>query len=91
MVFYASPWACAIILLIVGIHALVPFVKGLFMRVAMTVNICLHICLVAILLLLGAELSELVVIFMGSLLLYVAFSYFGMRSLERDRRGKDDV
>lgn len=88
MIFYTSPWAMAALSLIVGIHTLCPHIRGVFLKIAMYVNIGLHLLLVGVLLLLGAELAELVVLFVGSLALYLGFFYVASVFEKRERRDK---
>lgn len=87
MIFYTSPWAMAIISLIVGIHAVCPHVRGVFLKIAMSVNICLHLALVGTLLLIGSQLIELVILFMGTLALYLGFFY--LSAVFKNREGRD--
>lgn len=72
MVFYTSVWACLLIGLILAFHALSVFLRGILCKIFSYVNIALHIALVPLLLYIGAELSELVLIFFASTLFRVA-------------------
>ena len=79
-------WACIIIALVLAHHALAVFLRGTAAKVFSYVNIALHIFLVGILFYTGAELSELLLIFMGSLLFRVALEYLNARVAMRDSK-----
>ncbi len=69
MVFCTNIWAILLILNICILHITSAAVSAELSKILSYVNIALHIPLAVLLLLLDAELSELVVIFMGSLLI----------------------
>ena len=79
MVFYTSIWACLLITLILTLHTLSVLLHGMLAKVFSYVNIALHILLVLLLLYIAAELSELVLIFMGSALFRVALAALAVR------------
>ena len=79
MIFYTSAWACVIIGGIILLHTACFLIRSHLSVILNIVNICLHISLVPVLLVKGAELSELVLIFMGSLALHTVFSYVRAR------------
>lgn len=76
MIFYTSPWACIIIAFILILHVLALLSKSLLSKALVYVNIGLHISLFLLLFFIGAEISELAVMFMGSLAVYISLSYF---------------
>ena len=85
MVFYTSLWACAIITVIVALHVLIPFLNKLLARILSSVNICLHLFLIAVLFIVGAGLEELVLLLMTSLLIYLLTAYIiGRRRAEKE-------
>lgn len=90
MVFYTNPWACIIFALILALHAASAFLKPIFSKLCVYVNICLHIALFVLLLFIGAEMLELAVLFMGSLAFYISVSYLSKKLCERlsDREDK---
>ena len=75
MVFYTSLWACIIIALVLAHHALAVLLRGLLASIFSYVNIALHLLLVLCLFYIGAELSELLLIFSGSLLFRTALEF----------------
>ena len=83
MVFYTSVWACLIISLIIILHVLSVFLRGMLANVLSYVNIALHIGFIAVLLFIGAELSELVLLFMGSLLVRVVLVFIKERLMQK--------
>ncbi len=72
MIFYKSVWACLIIALIIAFHILAAFLKKPLSAVVAYVNIALHIGLAVLLYFSSATLTELALIFMGSLLVFLA-------------------
>ena len=80
MVFYTSLWACIIIALVLAHHALAVLLSGLLASILSYVNIALHLLLVLCLFYIGAELSELLLIFLGSLLFRTLFEFIKARS-----------
>jgi len=85
MVFYTSLWACAIITVIVALHVLIPFLNKLLASILSSVNICLHLLLIAVLFIVGAGLEELVLLLMTSLLIYLLTAYIiGRRRAEKE-------
>ncbi len=85
MVFYTNLWACIIISLILILHAASVFAKPLISKIAVYVNLTLHIAFFGLLLYIGAEISELAVLFMGSLLVYVALSFFFYKKIGEEK------
>ena len=92
VVFYTSPIACVIITAILAFHCCSALLKSAYARLFTYLNIFLHLVLIGVLLFIGAELSELCVLFMGSTLIYVAVSYFAPVSLTNidESRGEDE-
>ena len=91
MVFYTNLWACIIIPLILILHAASVFAKPLISKITVYVNLTLHIALFALLLYIGAEISELAVLFMGSLLVYVALSFFFSKKIGEAKNEEDKI
>ena len=87
MVFYTSPIPCVIIALIIALHIASVLTSDRHALVLGIVNICLHIGLAAALLALGALLSEAVMLYSASLLIYLSLTYFiGLKK----EKGKGD-
>ena len=87
MVFYTSPIPCVIIALIIALHVMSALMSERYALVLGIVNICLHIGLAASVLILGALLSEAVMLYSTSLLIYLSLMYFiGLRK----EKGKGD-
>ena len=93
MIFFTSPAPCIIFALIIALHFLtLRFDKWLSVAM-LSVNICLHTALTAVLLYLGASLGELTLTYAVSLIIYLLISYplHLCRRGEGERREKDDV
>ncbi len=91
MIFYTNLWACIIISLILILHVASVFTKQLISKIAVYVNLALHIALFGLLMYIGAEISELSVLFMGSFLVYVSLSFFFSKKLYKDKNGDESV
>ena len=91
MVFYTNLWACIIISLILILHTVSVLSKQTISKIAVSVNLALHIALFGLLLYIGAEIAELAVLFMGSLLVYVAISFFFSKDLSREQNEEDKI
>ncbi len=89
MVFYTSVWACLIISAILVLHILSAVLRGRISQILSYVNLALHLPLVAVLLVSGAELSELVLIFMASLLVSLFSALISERVKKRREEGND--
>ena len=76
MVFYTSPIPCVIIALIILMHVMSVLYLGRYALCIGIENFCLHIGLAASILVLGAQLSEAVMLYSVSLLIYLSISYF---------------
>lgn len=90
MIFYTNLWACIIISFILILHAASVFAKSIISKISVYTNLALHIALFGLLLYIGAEISELAVIFMGSLLVYVSLSFFFSKK-KCEKMGEEDV
>ena len=90
MVFYTNLWACIIISLILILHAVSVFAKPIISKISVYVNLSLHLALFGLLLYIGAEISELAVLFMGSLLVYVVLIYFFSKK-KTEKSEEEDV
>ena len=90
MVFYTSPWACVIIALILALHPISVFIKSIVSKICIYVNIGLHMALFLFLFFIGAEISELAVMFLGSLAVYISLSFLSsyLESKKSDREGE---
>ena len=89
MFFYTSPIACVIIALMLSSHALSVFSSKLS-RIFTYVNIALHISISPVLLIGGAELSELCFVYMLSLFALVLFVYIKSLISKSDERGEEE-
>ena len=85
MLFYTSFLAVILLVLIAACHFFAVFMKR-FANVFALLNILLHVGLLSVLLIIGAELAEVVMLFMASLTLYVALYY-----VRDKRRGGGDT
>ena len=79
MIFYTNPIPCILLLLIAVLHALSAFIKAKWGSVFGYVNIPLHIALIFSLLFLGADLSEVTLLIMTSLAIYVILYFVSER------------
>ena len=87
MVFYTSPIPCVIIALIILMHIVSVLYFGRYALCFGIVNICLHIGLAASILVLGAQLSEAVMLYSVSFLIYLSLFYF---KVKLEKRKKED-
>ncbi len=85
MVFYTSPIPCVIIALIILMHVVSVLYSGRYALCFGIANICLHIGLAASILALGAQLSEAVMLYSVSLLIYLSLFYF-IRKLKEEKK-----
>ena len=84
MLFYTSFIAVTLLVMMATCHFLAVFMKKGANLFAL-INILLHVALLSVLLIIGAELAEVVMLFMASLTLYVALYY-----VKDKRRGGGD-
>lgn len=91
MIFCESPLACVIILSVLAINAIMPFVKGVLLKILIPVNICLHLAMIALLFVFGAELSELILWIMVSIAVYLIVSLLKNDFLKRRKGEHHDV
>ncbi len=88
MVFYKSLLICAIMVLIVVLHALSAFLKKPISSILAYVNIALHLVLVALLLRASATLGELAMIFMGSLVTFISLNLISEKLGSKEKGGE---
>lgn len=91
MIFCESPLACVIILSVLAINAISPFVKGVLLKIIVSVNICLYLVTIALFFILGAELSELILWMMVSIAVYLIVSLLANCFLKKRKGEHHDV
>lgn len=91
MIFCESPLACVIIVLALAVNALMPFLKGALLKIIIPANISLHLVMIASLFILGAELSELILWMLASIIVYLIVSLLRAYFLKRKKGESDDV
>ena len=85
MIVFSSHLGIAAVALIALLHIFGVILPGIYGKIAKYINICLHIPLGAFLVYLGSPIEEGVLIYMGSLFLYLLLGYINSHRGEGER------